>query len=112
MYKLDRFGGIVRVTDGAGVPADPANLDYAEYLKWQAEGNTPTPYEPDPTEGRGALKAAAQAALDKSDTTLLRCYEKGVSVPAAWVSYRDGLRGIVTGSSTASELPTRPPYPA
>jgi len=25
------------------IPFDPANSDYAEYLKWVAEGNTPTP---------------------------------------------------------------------
>ena len=26
-----------------GIPFDPANTDYAEYLKWLAEGNTPLP---------------------------------------------------------------------
>lgn len=33
--------GIVRVTDNAFIPFDPANTDYQEYLKWVAEGNTP-----------------------------------------------------------------------
>jgi len=34
---------ILRVTDNAFIPFDPANTDYQAYLKWVAEGNTPTP---------------------------------------------------------------------
>jgi hypothetical protein len=32
---------ILRVTDKAFIPFDPANTDYQEYLKWLAEGNQP-----------------------------------------------------------------------
>jgi hypothetical protein len=34
---------ILRVTDNAFIPFDPDNTDYQTYLKWVAEGNTPTP---------------------------------------------------------------------
>jgi hypothetical protein len=27
------------------IPFDPDNSDYAEYLRWLSEGNTPTPAE-------------------------------------------------------------------
>jgi hypothetical protein len=35
----------MRVADNAFIPFDPANTDYAEYLRWLAEGNTPEPAE-------------------------------------------------------------------
>lgn len=50
MYKLSpshpMFGeaqSVIRTTDNACIPFDPANTDYQEYLKWVAEGNTPLP---------------------------------------------------------------------
>ena len=52
MYKLHKDTWTNEVTsvtktneDGSGIsiPFDPANTDYQAYLKWVAEGNTPTP---------------------------------------------------------------------
>ena len=47
MYKLakDKYGDVVCVVreDGACIPFDPDNRDYAEYLEWLAEGNEPLP---------------------------------------------------------------------
>lgn len=59
-------------------------------------------------------QSRAKAALDASDSTILRCAENGVTVPAAWIKYRKDLRAIVsakTGDGTQA-LPPRPAFPA
>lgn len=39
MYKLvNNFDVIKRIADNAWIPFDPANTDYQQFLKYQAEG--------------------------------------------------------------------------
>jgi hypothetical protein len=35
--------GIIRTSDNAFIPFDPANTDYQAFLAWKAEGNEPLP---------------------------------------------------------------------
>ena len=42
MYKLAK-GGVIRLSDNAFIPEDPANKDWQEYQQWLSEGNKPQP---------------------------------------------------------------------
>jgi hypothetical protein len=42
-YQLTTGDTILRLTDNAFIPPDPANTDYQAYLAWLDDGNTPEP---------------------------------------------------------------------
>jgi hypothetical protein len=42
-YQLTSSDCILRLADGAFIPPDPANTDYATYLEWVEAGNMPDP---------------------------------------------------------------------
>lgn len=46
MYRKLLNTSIIRINDGASIPADPLNSDYREYLLWAEAGGVPTPYSP------------------------------------------------------------------
>ncbi len=54
-YKLHYLGCVIRTRDGAFIPPDTGNGDYAAYLAWVAIGNTPDPADPAPPPSPGEV---------------------------------------------------------
>jgi len=46
LTALDEPCTVIRTDDGACIPPDPANADYAEYLQWVEDGGVPDAYVP------------------------------------------------------------------
>ena len=42
-YQLTTSNCILRTSDGAFIPPDPANTDYQAFLAWVEQGGTPEP---------------------------------------------------------------------
>lgn len=77
-YKLTNFDSVIRLTDNACIPFDPANTDYQQYLAWLAEGNTPEP--PDPVDTTPQVVSPLQAKAELMEREL---YDDVVAVVEA-----------------------------
>lgn len=93
MYKLTNTTTIIRIADNAYIHADPANTDYANYLSWLAEGNTPEPADlPDP---QIAINEEARAYLNSTDWYVVRFAETGISIPQVILDTRQAARSRI-----------------
>lgn len=73
-YSLVANSQMIARSDGALIPNDPSNTDYAAYLAWVAAGNTPAPAP--------AMGAAQQLALQVQNAISAGLTINSTSTPA------------------------------
>lgn len=103
-YKLTKTATVVRLSDLASIPNDPANTDRQQYDAWLTAGNTPqTPDEPTLTQLQAAYRADIDAQANATrqkyvtfiaaqDATYLQKYDeakryKAAGYPASLAGY-------------------------
>ena len=82
---------IKRIADNAFIPVDPAYSDYAEYLKWLAEGNEPLPADSSPvyvTDTEALRKAAYR---EESDPLFFK-WQRGEATEAEWIAAVNAIK--------------------
>lgn len=62
LIGLDDSAGVIRLEDGASLPADLGNRDWREYWEWKSSGGLPESAPPAPTPER-----EAEALIERPD---------------------------------------------
>ena len=91
MYKLNQNSTSITRNDGASIPADPANTDYANYLHWLSEGNTPEPADIPPEPTYQELRAA-EYNLKSTGEQFAMQYDDRVNGTTTWVDWQQGIK--------------------
>ena len=95
-YKLNPHGAVTRLSDGASIPADPANTDYAAYLVWVASGGVADPVDP-PSQRDTAL---SQIAALEASVTQRRIREAALTdTGKSWLAEVDAKIAALRGAT-------------
>ena len=91
MYKLTDNTSIIRISDGAFIPNDPTNSNYAEYLEWVEEGNTPEAAAVSPEPTYKELRAT-EYNLKSTGEQLGMQYDDAKNSTTTWVDWQTEIK--------------------
>lgn len=108
-YQLTKGNTILRLSDNAYIPQDPANTDYRKYQEWLAEGHTPAPVPTIPITW-DTIRAQRDQLIRNSDWTMV---SDATVDQLAWAQYRQELRDLPqTYAATGPESVVWPEPPS
>lgn len=76
-YQLTGTTSVIRTTDGASIPNDPANRDWREYQDWLAAGGVPDNADPPPIEPQTVAPQDLMAQFTADDAAKIRAAVDG-----------------------------------
>jgi len=91
MYKINQNANSITRNDGASIPADPQNTDFAEYTRWLSEGNTPEPADIPPPPTYQELRAT-EYNLKSTGEQFAMQYDDQVNGTTTWVDWQADIK--------------------
>ena len=97
--------GVIRLSDGASIPADESNADYEAFLAWEAEGGVPIPVQPAPyytlTDGVWVADLAGAKTAKKQEIASARYAAEiaGVTVGGVTIRTDRESQALITGAA-------------
>jgi hypothetical protein len=95
MYQATTTDAVIRLADGAVIPADPGNRDSQAYERWQQAGGTPQPAALAPAALRMIAKTTIYRRATDAEIGTFEAWLDSGATPRQRLMWRDATNGMV-----------------